>query len=235
MDNIDPSTFVGLDITVVVILLISAVIAYARGLVHEVLAVAAWVGAFFAALYGFPYLRPFARQMVEIELIADFGAGVVIYVVVLIILLLFTRKISKKVKESALNVVDRSLGFLFGLARGALIAVITYIGLVWLYPDDKQPDWITQARSVELLKPGAVMLTALVPDNFSLPEEDKKKKDPNAKPDDPNPDNPRKFILDLIQPKPKGRDQKDAIGYGSKDRQELDQQIERLNDNTNNP
>lgn len=230
MDNIDPSTFVGLDITVGVIVLISAVIAYARGLVHEVLAVAAWVGAFFAALYGFPYLRPLARQMVEIEIIADFGAGVVIYVVVLIILLLLTGKISKKVRDSALNVVDRSLGFLFGLARGALISVIAYIGLVWLYPDDKQPEWITQARSVELLKPGAVILTALIPDNFSLPEEDKKKKDPNAEPDDPS-----KFILDLIQPKPKGRDQKDVIGYGSKDRQELDQQIERLNDSTNNP
>ncbi|MDA0305698.1 MAG: CvpA family protein [Proteobacteria bacterium] len=232
MDNpIDFASLGGLDIGVAVILLISAVIAYARGLVHEVLAVTAWVGAIFATMYGFPYLRPIARQWVEIELVADFGVGIVIFVVALVFLSLFTRKISKKVKNSALNAVDRSLGFLFGLARGALIAVIAYIGLGLVYPGDDQPEWITKARSVELLKPGAVMLTALIPENFSLPGKDNKKDNPNAKPDgprpgDPRPDDPKKVILDLIQPKPKGRDEKGVVGYGSKERQ----QMERLHD-----
>jgi len=235
MDNIDLATLGGLDIGVGVILLLSAVIAYARGLVHEILAVAAWVGAIVAAMYGFPYLRPIARKWIEIELVADFGTGIVIFVVVLVFLSLITRKISKKVKDSALNAVDRSLGFLFGLARGALIAVIAYIGLGLLYPGEDQPEWITKARSVELLKPGAVMLTALIPENFSFPGKDKKKDNPDAKSDAPHSGDPRKVILDFIQPKPKGSDQEGAIGYGSKDRQRLDQQIERLNDSTNNP
>ncbi len=226
MDNIALTTLGGLDIGVGVILLISAVIAYTRGLVQEVLAVAAWIGAIFAAMYGFPYLRPIAREWVKIELVADFGTGIVIFVVALVFLSLITRKISKKVKDSALNAVDRSLGFLFGLARGALIAVIAYIGLGLVYPGEEQPEWITKARSVELLKPGAAMLTALIPENFSFPGKDNKKDNPNAKPDDPRPGDPRKVILDLIQPKPKGRDEKGVVGYGSKERQ----QMERLHD-----
>lgn len=228
-DLVDPATFTGLDMALIVVVLISAVLAYVRGLVHEVLSVAGWIGAIFATIYGFPSLRPQARQWIEIEIVADFAAGVVIFVVSLVILSIITRKISKKVKNSALNAVDRSLGFLFGLARGALIAVIAYIGLGMVYPGDDQPEWITQARSVELLKPGAALLTELIPENFSFPGTDDKKAKPDEKPSDS-----RKVILDLIQPKPKGSDEEGVIGYGSKDRQGLDQQFERLDDSTRN-
>ena len=67
----------GLDIGIGVLLLISAALAYARGLVQEVLSVAGWIGATFATVYGFPYLKPFARQLTDLDIVADFGAGIV--------------------------------------------------------------------------------------------------------------------------------------------------------------
>ncbi len=70
------------------------------------------------------------------DIVADFGTGIVIFVLSLVILSLMSRRISKKVKESPLNAVDRSLGFLFGLLRGALIVCIAYIGLGMFYPQD---------------------------------------------------------------------------------------------------
>ena len=98
-----------------------------------------------------------------------------------------------------------------------------------VYPGDDQPEWITQARSVELLKPGAALLTELIPENFSLPGKDGDKDGDKESPDK-HPDG-KKVILDLIQPKPKGRDQEGEVGYGSKGRRQMDQQIERLQDN----
>ena len=81
MDNpADVPIVNALDIGIAVLVLISAVLAYVRGLVHEVLAVAGWIGAIFATFYGFPFLRPFARQLTTIDIVADFGAGIVIFV-----------------------------------------------------------------------------------------------------------------------------------------------------------
>ena len=109
------------DIVLGAVLLLSALLAYARGFVHEVLAVAGWIGAILAAIYGLPYAKPFARDLIPHELAADVAAGVVIFVATLIVLSLLTRAVAGMVKASALNMLDRSLGFLFGLGtrRGA--------------------------------------------------------------------------------------------------------------------
>ena len=64
------------DIAVIVILLLSALLAFARGLVREVLSVGAWVGAAFATLYLFPHVLPMVQQIVAKELIAKAVAGI---------------------------------------------------------------------------------------------------------------------------------------------------------------
>ena len=64
-----------IDICFVAILVISGILAYIRGFVREVLSVAAWVGAAFVTLYGYPHLQPFARAHIENRMIADVAAG----------------------------------------------------------------------------------------------------------------------------------------------------------------
>lgn len=217
----------GLDIGIGVLLLISAVLAYVRGLVQEVLSVAGWIGATFATVYGFPYLKPFARQLIGIDIVADFGAGIVIFVVSLVLLSLFTRRIAKVVKESALGAVDRSLGFLFGLARGALIVVVAYIGLGMVYPEDDQPKWVYQARSMELIAPGATWLATLIPENLSaITGADDIAKDGKDAKKANQPAGKRRVIQDLMAPRPKSGENKDPDGYSKKERQ----QMERLNE-----
>lgn len=235
-----------LDIGIAVLVLISAVLAYARGLVHEVLSIAGWIGAIFATFYGFPLLRPYARQLTTIDIVADFGAGIVIFVLSLVILSVLTRRISKKVKDSALNAVDRSLGFLFGLLRGALIVCIAYIGLGMFYPQDDQPQWISEARSMELIGPGAALLVTLIPENFTAagfgdeegPGEDAAKDGSEEKEGaDDKESGTRRVVQELLAPKPKGPGNEkdgapegDAAGYGEKARQQMDRLNEILKD-----
>ena len=117
MDNLPFSTA---DISVVVILLVSAVLAYARGFVHEVLAVTAWIGAAFATIYALPYLQPLSRdllkpepgllfELVPLETVVDIATGVVVFVVTLVTLSAISRAISRRIRESTLNLLDRSL------------------------------------------------------------------------------------------------------------------------------
>lgn len=170
-----------IDISFGVVLLISAVFAYSRGFVHEVLSIAGWIGATFATIYGFPLLKPHARAYIPMDIAADLTAGTVIFVISLALLSILTRAISKMVLDSALNALDRSLGFLFGLVRGVVLACLVFIAanLVWPLdgkpadnkttggkddaPKEKQPAWILASRSLPLIRQGADMLAKLVP------------------------------------------------------------------------
>ncbi len=205
------------DIAVIAVLLISALLAYARGFVHEVLAIVGWVGAIFATFYGFPYLQPYMRQLIPMELAADLTAGVVIFVFTLVILSMVTRGISKTVQASALNALDRALGFLFGLVRGALIVVLAYIGLELVMPEDKQPPFIRDARSMQLIQPAAKELIKLLPDRYGGSGSGAATSTGAA--------DAGKVVLDIITPKPKAADADPRDGYGQGQRQDMDRLI----------
>ena len=64
-----------LDIGVVAIVLISGLVAFSMGFVRVVLGLLGWVGAAFATLYGFSYVRPFAQQWISVGFLADAAAG----------------------------------------------------------------------------------------------------------------------------------------------------------------
>ncbi|HTZ79976.1 MAG TPA: CvpA family protein [Stellaceae bacterium] len=151
------------DIIVIAIVVLSGLFAFARGFVKEALSVAAWLGAAVATLYALPYAQPLAERLLPKGMIADVTAGVVIFVIVLIVLSLLTSAISRRVKESSLSALDRSLGLIFGLARGAVLACLLYLGVTWALPEQSRPQWIQQARTLPLLSSGADVLRSLVP------------------------------------------------------------------------
>lgn len=152
-----------IDILVIGTLLISGAFAYARGFVHEVLSIAAWVGAVFATMYGTPVVKNFTLQIIEDPFIAALVTGIVLFVGALIILSVATRRISRGVKASALGALDRALGFLFGLLRGAIVVSLVWIGYEWFTPPEDQPEWVFESRTIPLVIEGANLLKALAP------------------------------------------------------------------------
>jgi membrane protein required for colicin V production len=155
-----------LDIAVVAVIVISGVLALARGLVREVLSVGAWVGAAVATLYLFKFAQPVARTYIEVELIADIVAGVALFVVALIALSLISHALSRRVRDSALGPLDRSLGLVFGLARGAAVVALAYLIFAALFPPEDRPAWVAEARTRPLMEEGAEVLAALLPERW---------------------------------------------------------------------
>ncbi len=156
------------DIAVIVALVLSGLLAFMRGLVHEVLSVGAWVGAAVVTLYGFPEAQPIARDFIPIELAADITAGVVIFLVALILFSIISRALAQKVQQSSMGALDRSLGLLFGVARGALIVVVAWMFMAWLLPPDDRPTWITEAKSRPWIERGATLVQQVVPESIRL-------------------------------------------------------------------
>ena len=152
------------DLGVVVVIALSAVLALVRVLVSEVLSVAAWVGAVFVTLAIRPYLDPYMRAHVEPSRLADGMTIAGVFVLALVILSVLAHEISKGVHDSALSAVDRSLGLVFGVARGLVLVTLAWMVVSWLIPDPKdRPDWLQAARTRPLAESGAAYLQSMVP------------------------------------------------------------------------
>lgn len=154
------------DIAVALIILFSGLFALFRGFVHEILAVASWVGAAAATLIAFPYAQPLVRQVIAIPLVADLATGVAIFLVVLVLLSIVTRILANRVRGSGLGPLDRSLGLVFGLFRGALLVSVAWLVLVWVLPREDYPSWLLQARSLPLVERGGALLVGLLPERM---------------------------------------------------------------------
>jgi membrane protein required for colicin V production len=98
------------------------------------------------------------------DLIAKAVTGIGIFVTVLILLSIISHQLSKGVRQSALSALDRSLGFVFGIVRGAVIVCLAYLSLAWVFPPAEQPKWLRDARTMPVIQSGAEKLRSLVPD-----------------------------------------------------------------------
>ena len=173
-----------IDLAVILLLLLSAVFAFVRGFVREVLAIASWIGAFLVALVFYQPASALAEGLLRLQaaadlmasvglgeesvgLVADILAGVGLFFLSLILFSLLCHYIAKSVRGAALSAVDRSLGFVFGLARGALVICLIFLGFVWLSPEpERWPEMVTQARTLPLIERGTALIQGLVPPQF---------------------------------------------------------------------
>ncbi len=157
-----------LDFILIGIMLLSGLLALARGFTREVLSLVAWGVAAVAAYFAIkqPALVDFAMKNVpylEKEVLAQIAVGAAAFVVVLIIVSIVSVKISDYVVDSAAGGFDRTLGFIFGLARGFIFVAIAYLFYGWLLPFDKQEPWVRTAASLPLIKSTGETLLAFMP------------------------------------------------------------------------
>jgi membrane protein required for colicin V production len=154
-----------LDLIVIGVMLISALLAMVRGFTREVLSIAAWVAAAVAALFLHPYVTPFIAPYIKNPTVAQLVAGGAVFLVTLIVVSFITIRISDMILDSRIGAIDRTLGFLFGAARGLLLAVVAFLFFAWLVPDDRQPVWVQQAKSKPMLLAGGNWLMNLLPND----------------------------------------------------------------------
>src|SRR5216684_2002674 len=112
-----------LDLAVIGIVALSAIFAFARGFVREALSIVAWVGAGAITLYGFNWVYAQVEPRVHDRLLSQVVAGFGLFVISLILLTILTGLVLRTVRASGLSPIDRTLGFIFGLARGAFWSV----------------------------------------------------------------------------------------------------------------
>ena len=154
-----------LDLAVLGIVLISAFLSMLRGFTREILAIASWVAAAAAAYYFYPVVVPYLAPYIHKELIAAGVAAGIVFFVTLIVVSLFTVRLSDAILDSKIGPLDRSLGFVFGVGRGFLLAVVAFAIFSWLVAERQQPEWVKNAKTRPLLMETANKIVAMLPED----------------------------------------------------------------------
>ncbi len=160
------------DVGVGILVLISAILATARGLTREVLSLATWAGSAAVAAYMYFNHLDFARGYIQEPIVADVATVLVSFILALIVLHLITMRIADFVVDSKIGPLDRTLGFIFGVARGVLIAVVVVIFGEWLLNanqpggEERLPSWAREARSLPFLRDVGEQLIAVLPEDL---------------------------------------------------------------------
>jgi membrane protein required for colicin V production len=157
-----------LDLAVIGIVVLSAIFAFARGFIREALSIVAWVGAGAVTLYGFSWVYARVDPMVHNALLSQLIAGFGLFVVSLIVLTILTGFVARAVRATGMSPIDRTLGFVFGLARGAFLVCLAYLLLDVSVQANDRPAWIREAKSGPYLHEGADVLRGLLPESLKI-------------------------------------------------------------------
>jgi membrane protein required for colicin V production len=153
------------DLIVIGVLAVSALLAFMRGFVREVLGIGAWVGAAFFALWAEPFVAERFMRWVG----PDFGRPAALgamFLVALLVLSAVSALIGGVVRASLLGGLDRTLGVVFGLVRGAALVAFAYIVTGWVVTADRWPEPVVEARTLPYAYEAAVFAAGLLPPDY---------------------------------------------------------------------
>ncbi|MDE2333285.1 MAG: CvpA family protein [Rhodospirillales bacterium] len=154
------------DAVLLAVVAISAIVAFIRGFVREVLGVAAWAAAAYVAYASFPVANPLVRGWIKNPQFADPATYGIVFVLGLIVFTIATNLLGRLVRESSLGGLDRTLGLAYGVLRGALIAIVAYMLAGMAIPPAEWPKPVRAARLLPLTHDGAVWLASMLPQRF---------------------------------------------------------------------
>tara|TARA_R100001224_G_scaffold32234_1_gene17869 strand:- start:911 stop:1432 length:522 start_codon:yes stop_codon:yes gene_type:complete len=145
----------GFDYIVLLIVGIAAAGGFMRGFLQEILSLAAWVLAAFAIRFLHTPLTLSLQDFLGDDIPTSLLAFTLLLLIPYAAMKVIANNVGMASRNSLLGPIDRVLGFGFGALKGMLIVVIAFSLLVlgydtvWSYKG--RPNWITTARSYELV------------------------------------------------------------------------------------
>lgn len=157
-----------LDLVVIGIILLSGLLAMVRGFTREVLAIGSWAVAAIVAYFTYARAAVYVIEYIVKQppvLVNGIAFGGV-FLATLFVAYIVTSKLSDFILDSRVGALDRTLGFLFGAARGFLLAIIGFGFFTWLVNDKQPPQWVAEAKFRPILVSSFERLKALLPENL---------------------------------------------------------------------
>lgn len=162
------------DFAALVVVGLSGVMAFARGLIREVFSIVAFGAGVFGALFLFfmGWTRPFVESITPLNgLMADLAGGLFIFLVIFVVITVVTSSVAKTFHQSTeIGSFDRAAGLAFGVLRGVLfVAVFFVLPIRVMMPEEAQNepsvyrDGVVAARTYPIYSSVASAILALTP------------------------------------------------------------------------
>ena len=137
------------DWFILIVLIASGIIAFARGFTKEFLSLFLWIAAFIAAI-SLEYLAtPKINEFIGNEEISKIISYIVVFIIFIFIGGIVIKFVSKLIKWSGASGFDRFLGVLFGLIRGFIVLFVIFL----LLPSGlKTTDLINNSKITPIIK-----------------------------------------------------------------------------------
>ncbi len=170
MEFLNSLPFAVTDIAVVLLILLSGFLAFYRGFITEILAVAGWIAAAIVTLVFHNEAKALAHryleQYVSSQLALDVGGVATLFIAALIVFSIILRGVAHVVRGRQAGALDRLLGFFYGLARGLILLAVLWLGVTAFLPPTALPQDIREARVLPLVQATANLLLRIAPDSL---------------------------------------------------------------------
>lgn len=151
------------DVAALLVLVVSALVGLARGVVRELVSLFAFGLAAMAALFLLPITAPLARHMVHPSWAANAVAVAVIFLVAYVALRVMGSTVSAALhRQSTLGAMDRTVGLGFGIVRALVILGVFYL-VFSAVPSGFAPRWVSDGRLFPLARASGRALASIAP------------------------------------------------------------------------
>ena len=148
------------DISILAFIFLSAILAFSRGFFQEFLSLVSWLGAIILSYYFSKYFVDILEGMIGNLIISKIVSYVLVFILCVFTLSYFTSIFSSKIKNSAVGMIDRSLGFFFGIIRGYILLCMGLFAFYFFF-NQNHPSWLEKSKMNDLLIQGLVQIVPI--------------------------------------------------------------------------
>lgn len=156
------------DIVFVLIVLVSALVGYARGAIKELVTLFAFLLAALAAVFALPWSGALFRRLVHPAWAGNACAVLVVFVLTYILLRVVGGLLTRHVHSSALSGIDRSAGAVFGVGRALVLVGAFFLVFNAVTPPELSPKWISGGFTWPAARASGHALTVFAPGGMKL-------------------------------------------------------------------
>ena len=148
------------DISILAFIFLSAILAFSRGFFQEFLSLVSWLGAIILSYYFSKYFVDILDGMIGNLIISKIVSYILVFILCVFTLSYFTSIFSSKIKNSAVGMIDRSLGFFFGIIRGYILLCMGLFAFYFFF-NHNHPSWLEKSKMNDLLIQGLVQIVPI--------------------------------------------------------------------------
>ena len=152
-----------IDLTYLVITILSVLKCYNKGFVLSLLSASKWLLGYIVTLILFTRIKPYFKNIIDSEYVLDVVLGLTIFILVIFIILIVNKGISKTVNFVGLGRLDSFFGLFFGFIRSYIICVCLFSAIDIVYNYNKWPTNVDKSYTFPYIEKGSIYLLKVFP------------------------------------------------------------------------